>query len=408
MTARKPILHRSVLIPAAVFLFILPFNHTVALRLTSLLLAGLVAVFVWRRDPPPPVPFKLPLLLWSGIAVASLLWTIDPDYSLGEVKNEIGYAIAAFLVFYGLAGSDLEWTLWNRVLVAGFLAMLGLAVSGYVSHGRESWLVESFHGGVGTFSTYLVTIFPFVFLTAIRGVRRGFPGNLVLLVIPLLFGAAALTLNRAVWPALIAEICVFGSFCLMRSPLSAGRKKLALAAVLLLVLLAGYQFMGVVRQKAPAGMPVTEALAGMAKNDERLKVWAHAWAKIADKPAAGYGFGRGILRKDFQSEFDNRLLWHAHNLVLNYALELGIGGVFVILFLFFAVGREYWGLSNAADPELRLVGIAGLTLVVGVFLKNMTDDFFVRDNALLFWALVGLSLGYARRRSLAGPATVSG
>lgn len=396
------------LIPAGVFLFILPFSHTVALRLISLLLAGLIAVFAWRKDPPPPVPFKLPLLLWSGIAVASMLWTIDPDYSLGEVKNEIGYAIAAFFVFYGLTRSDLEWSLWNRLLIAGFLAMLGSAVSGYALHGHETWLVKSFHGGVGTFSTYLVTIFPFVFLTAIRGIRRGFPRNLVLLVIPLLFVAAALTLNRAVWPALIAEICVFGSFYLMRSPLSAGRKKMALAAVLLLVLSAGYQFADVVRQKAPAGMPVTETLAGMAKNDERLKIWAHAWAKIADKPAAGYGFGRGILRKDFQAEFDNKLHWHAHNLVLNYALELGIGGAFIILFLFFAIGREYWGLSKAADPQLRLVGIAGLTLVAGVFLKNLTDDFFVRDNALLFWALAGMSLGYARRRSLGGPATASG
>jgi hypothetical protein len=42
--------------------------------------------------------------------------------------------------------------------------------------------------------------------------------------------------------------------------------------------------------------------------------------------------------------------------------------------------------------------------VAGVFLKNMTDDFFVRENALLFWALVGMSLGYAKRRSLAKPA----
>jgi hypothetical protein len=36
-----------------------------------------------------------------------------------------------------------------------------------------------------------------------------------------------------------------------------------------------------------------------------------------------------------------------------------------------------------------------LLVVTGVLLRNQVNDMFVRDNALLFWALNGLLLGAA-------------
>ena len=37
-------------------------------------------------------------------------------------------------------------------------------------------------------------------------------------------------------------------------------------------------------------------------------------------------------------------------------------------------------------------------MVLGVLARNMANDFFVRDAALLFWALAGMLFGYALRR----------
>mgnify|MGYP006866175926 CR=1 FL=1 len=51
---------------------------------------------------------------------------------------------------------------------------------------------------------------------------------------------------------------------------------------------------------------------------------------------------------------------------------------------------------------LLAVGAAGLALVVGVVAKNMTDDFFVRHNALLFWSLTGAALGTTLARLVLG------
>jgi hypothetical protein len=103
--------------PAAIFLFILPFTHTVALRLSSLAIAAAIAFITWRSHPTPPIPFKLPLLLWAGMALLSLSWALDPAYTLGEIKNEIGYTMLAFFTFYNLTQGEREWKLWNRVLI---------------------------------------------------------------------------------------------------------------------------------------------------------------------------------------------------------------------------------------------------------------------------------------------------
>jgi len=34
-------------------------------------------------------------------------------------------------------------------------------------------------------------------------------------------------------------------------------------------------------------------------------------------------------------------------------------------------------------------------LVIGVVARNLTNDFFQRDLALLFWSIAGMLLGYA-------------
>jgi hypothetical protein len=44
-----------------------------------------------------------------------------------------------------------------------------------------------------------------------------------------------------------------------------------------------------------------------------------------------------------------------------------------------------------------VLGAIGLALLAAFLVKNLTDDFFNRHNALVFWALNGMLLGLARR-----------
>jgi hypothetical protein len=91
---------RLQLLPFMLLLFILPFPRTVALRLACLAAAFLIVVISWRRLTPPPFPCKWAIALWAGVAIASLHFAVDPAYSLGEIRSEVGYALMAFVAFF--------------------------------------------------------------------------------------------------------------------------------------------------------------------------------------------------------------------------------------------------------------------------------------------------------------------
>lgn len=380
--------------PAAVFLLILPFTHTVALRLSSLAIAAVIAFFTWRTRPMPSIPCKPSLLIWAGMALLSLIWAIDPVYTLGEIKNEIGYAMLCFFTFYGMTRGEREWKLWNRILMAGFLAISASALSARWMAGE--WVTEGPHGGVGDYSTYLILILPFILLAAVKKPPAGLAVNPAWLLLPILLVGGQLTLNRTFWPALLA---VSASFFLLHRfrarPFRISRQILGIT--ILLGILTVTPFIETVKDKAVTTGTNTEILTQAIQQDPRIPLWSFVIQSVSEHPLTGAGFGRGAFRQALTQHFEDRNLWHAHNLFLNYALQMGVGGLLAILLLFWALAREFWLLYRSTHREASLIGIAGLALLSGVIVKNMTDDFHVRHLALLFWALAGISLGYGRR-----------
>ena len=102
---------------------------------------------------------------------------------------------------------------------------------------------------------------------------------------------------------------------------------------------------------------------------------------------------------------------HAHNTFLNRTLETGLPGLAAFLLLLGSVAVAFRRVARSSDPGTAAIGAAGVALVAGVVIKNLTDDFFVRQNALLFWSLVGSGLGAAAARQeamrTASPATLA-
>ena len=78
--------------------------------------------------------------------------------------------------------------------------------------------------------------------------------------------------------------------------------------------------------------------------------------------------------------------------MLNQVLQIGVWGAVLILAVFMSLIHAFSNMLRG--PALaRTAGLCGLILVVGVFTRNMVDDFFIRQNAILFWAIVGMLLG---------------
>jgi len=388
------------LTPFAVFLFILPFPGTVALRLLCLALAFAAALWSWRRLSPAPIPCRTVLILWSAVALAAVPWSFDPAYSLGEFKNEVGYAMMAFVAFFAVSrgARELRWFIAALALAALVIAVWG----GYAALRAGDWQDGGGHGGRGALGAFVVAVFPLFGIAAVAARRRS--ERIVIAIV--LIGLIAITLagrQRIVWPVLALQI-ILGIFLLRRAGMIIASPRIAAAA------LAGIVLIAVTGVAAMQAWRLADRNTRPFIDDARIAQWPRVMNRIIETPL-GNGFGRQAMRKahpDLVPGSDTNL-WHAHNVFLNYGISAGLPGMAVIAAVFIALGMAHLRVARGAPGNWALLGIAGVLMIVGVVARNLTNDFFVRDGALLFWALNGALLGCGMRRLAgAGPPPATG
>jgi O-antigen ligase len=384
--------HTAAACVAALFLASCVFGHTVALRLL-LLAAGIVlAAFVLSRTDGiralPPV--WIPFLLWGAWALASLAWSMEPERTLKEWRNEVFYTGAAlWICFVGAQARD---------AVRIFLPVLGAAAVGACAialyefgRGWEHYLV-GWHSGPGDHSSALLVLMPCAAMTLWYGVRaRWRPWILACIVglAPLFFASAYTTLNRTIWLGFAVQFLLFGFFALRRAEAK------GIATAITVAVIAGC---GAIMLSIQAERAATMAAKSF-EHDPRLTLWPRIVQHVQDRPATGYGFGRGLLRDSLQQEFRSldEQLWHAHNIVLDTLIQLGVPGAFLLALLLGAVLREGWRLARSTDEAVAACGIALIAVVAGTLVRNMTDSLLARQNALLFWGVIGVLLALGAR-----------
>ncbi len=381
------------LLPFVVLLFILPFPGTVVLRLACLAAAFLVVVISWRRLTPPPFPCKRAIALWAGVVIASLLEAVDPAYSLGEIKNEVGYALIAFAAFFAWTRDEKQLRLSCLAVLAGFAVISVSALLG-ADLRKGEWPSDVYYGGVGGVSNYLVTVGPVLVLTVALLGRRHSSKWLALL--GLAFGAVALlSAQRALWPALGLQAALVCVWLWQVRAVAVDPVRLALTGTILLALIGTGIYVS--DQYRTGGNPESPVAMG---KDLRPRVWKKVGEEILAHPLSGAGFGLGVMSKAYPALLpgEGKVFWHPHNLVLNYGISAGVPGMVAVLGLFAALAWRFWQLALRGERLARLAGLAGAAMVAGVLARNMANDFFVRDGALLFWALAGMLFGYALRQ----------
>jgi len=386
------------LLPFAVLLFILPFPGTVALRLLALAAGLVVCAWYCHKAGFPRVPAGYALLLWAGCALASLTTAIDPDYSLGEIKNEIGYAMAAYLGFITVTRTREDAGFFVKALILGSLVLAAFALWEHFSAGTAYWNESGRAGGSGSYSTYLLTLFP-ALLWAGSVLRHKHRWILISCLVLLQLGVAALVGQRAFW-------LVFGLQALLGLYLLRSRGFIAIsrlwlrAAGVAVVTLCSLAIIGTAATRFTVSL----------EQDPRVTGWPAIAERILEHPLEGKGFGRQTMKNAYPDLVSQKypLFWHPHNLFLNYGVAMGIPGTISIALLFFMLLRKFWKLSQDGDRMIAMAGICGVLLVAGAVARNLANDFFQRDLALLFWAIAGMLLGYANRAGEAGMPVQSG
>jgi len=374
------------LLPVAVFLFILPFPGTVALRLLALA-AGLIAcAWIWHREGFPEVPAKTVLLLWAGCALLSLASAVDPAYSLSEIKNEIVYSMAAYLGFITLTRTRGDANFFVIALILGNLVLCLFALLEHFSSDSAYWNEHGLAGGSGSYSTYLLALLP-ALLWAGSTLRHRHRWSLISGLIALQLIVAVLVGQRAFWMVFALQ-ALFALYLLRARGLIAISASRVRAIGVVAVILSALAIVGATENRDTVGWT----------QDPRFTIWPAVAARILERPLTGKGFGRETMKKAYPDLLDRKYpeVWHAHNLFLNYGMATGIPGMIAIVLVFFTLLRKFWKLSRADDRVIAMAGICGVLLVVGVVVRNLTNDLFQRDLALLFWSIVGMLLGYAQ------------
>jgi O-antigen ligase len=380
------------------FLFVLPFSASIALRnaLLGLALACVLLGSAGGSVRVPPGRLLLPIACWSAWCAATLAWSVDPAYTLSELRPGLLYPFVAFLVFHAATQGPAAIDRWAWPLCAG-LAVLGLAAA-VPNLATGAWNAERLHGGSGSFSTHVVLALPMLAWAWLR-TPPGLVATRGALAATAILALAALwwTDNRIAWAALGAMTALAAILAAaLHGPSRQCRRELG-AVLLAGVFVALFSFALPARSPSPQKTPIDAAREFSA--DPRLEIWSHSAAIVAQSPWIGHGYGRAIVRAQIRSRVEpwkNRALYmHGHNTVLNVVLQTGLVGLALFAWMVGAVVREMAaGLRQEAGR--RDAAILGLVLVAGFAIRNLTDDFLVRHNALLAWSLAGAVLGALR------------
>jgi O-antigen ligase len=377
------------------------FSGTVAARLLLLALglASAAVLAVRERGTIRALPpIWLPFALWAAWSALSLTWSIEPQRSAAELKNEAGYVAGGLWLCYVAAQARGA----QHVLLAGFggaaILVCGVAIFEY-SRGWEHYIAGA-HGAAGNFSSTLLVLMPCALMAFWFARQQPWPKawRAAPLALAALFLVAAYTAeSRTIWLAFAVEIGVCLLLLALRGKAGSSRRRVAVG-----LLVAACIGVAAVAMTAHV-QEMREAVGARAiAKDPRLALWPEVIESIEKRPWLGYGFGRGVLRYSLRDEMKEAELWHAHNLFLDTALQTGLAGVALLAALFAAVLWQAWQLARDASPAAGACGIALAGVVAGTLVRNMTDMLLVRQNALLFWAVVGVLLAWGARATDAG------
>ncbi len=399
------------------WILVLPFAHLTGLR-NSLALVCIVATFARVSLQPlrylPGRHAALALFLW---AAASVSWSAAPARSLAHLKDDLAIGLLAYAGLYSLVQVNHAAM---RILSAFLVAVAVLALTStfaLLAPGSFAWLPSRYDPGIdhlmpiwypGTGDAsmfFALSIAPLVLWTSLSRRYRLAAGTGCLLVV-----GSILSRNRS---AAIVLPLSLGCFFLIRSALLDARRRylvvatapvakymagVCLAAALALALgelISHDRFLLAGATPPQWGHNLLNAVTG----DPRPTMWREYLTLGMRHPWIGVGFGRSVPAVAYHTRDDTVLMAadpaafaHAHNLLLDVWLQLGLVGVLLSLWLVVSLVRRCLRYARI-DHSCTLIASCFLTLLFAFSLRCASDDLFIYAMSSTFWILCGVMLG---------------
>ena len=292
--------------------------------------------------------------------------------------------------------SSLRWThaelrqmVFVLLSVAAVVASLSLV--GYVTVGGslgQGGLMRLYYWeGPNVFATFLGAVILIALGSALFNSSKIAIGIAVAALLPA-SAALALTYARGTWIAFVI------GFAFMTAQLRLWLWGLLAALLLLLAILLGpFNFL----QRVESIINFADDRSAV----NRLVLWPKVVDLIADRPLTGYGFGGFQVLFSPLREID---AYHAHNVLLDLAVTLGVPALLLILWILgYVVLRSVvtFRRRRRAEDAPLLVGASAASMFI--FLAGMTDGSIIVVWTVLshaFWFVLGLA--YALTDTLRG------
>jgi putative inorganic carbon (HCO3(-)) transporter len=343
-------------------------------------------------------PLKIPLLMFMGLTVASMLLSGHAGEGWPQIRKFFVYSV--LLVAYAvlrrahearvLAGA---WFLLGAVSALRSLVQFGHKVE--IARARhedfyQSYVGERITGFLSHWMTFsevgmlvLLVLLSYVFFVPRLGRRTlfccGLSGGVLLVSLLASF-------TRSIWLAAgVGGIYLIWNW----------RKKLLLAAPLAAALAVAAGPAAFQRRIQSMFSPHSDS-----STSARIIMWRTGWRMIEAHPLLGVGPERvgaefrRYLPADVR-ELPTAFYGHLHNLYVQYAAERGLPAVLALLWLLARILRHHMqALRSGAAPENRFI----LHAVVAVTLAILIGGFFevnLGDSEVLTLFLTIVALGYA-------------
>ncbi len=405
-------------------------GHVTALRNTLTVVVSIATIAVFLRDW-RALPCRVSVAALALWAVASVLWSAAPETTLSKLRTDLLIpllaGVAAFCVVRD--GPGLRPVIAG--LIAGLLALTALSAFAVVppSVMPSTWMLEQFGGIVhplphwypGPGDASMFTILSIAPLTLAYRAERGplvrWRRALIVAAGALLAFVLVATNNRNA--VLVVPLVVALHWLLDRRPGSrvvvkserVERRRVAIAVaatVTTIVIVGALLELGARQRLEYLHRPLVgdSAAVELVASDTRPTIWRYFAARGLVHPWIGIGFGRTVPGIGWQTERDRALTQvepnayiHAHNVLLNWWLQLGAVGLLLLAGVLLDLARYARRLVTAAGDSVaaRRVHHALLVTLVATLARNLTDDFLVFGMATAFCLLVGALLGELSR-----------
>ncbi len=255
---------------------------------------------------------------------------------------------------------------------------------------------------------------------------RAFPLILVIVMFRVFVGQASMSDKFAMWrkigyviALLIISMGIFFTYSrgslLMALPISImlmallkGGKRAWLAAAISLIILV----LALVPLRNTDRLKNTLSFEPGTTAFIRINLWQSAWQMFQDNPLTGVGLDNFLYR--YRTRYITPAAWadpnlnHPHNVILDFATRLGIGGVFALIWLQYCfwhgAWRAYYTQENSYNRLLLLgwIGSMSTFLVHGL----VDNSFFLVDLSFTFFLSLGIVEAISANRYERGAKTL--